>query len=95
MRDRFLERAAPQRRVARLAPPFDRGFGLCALGEMVRDQFGLRLWLLDERFRRAAVQRLPAILEQAFVGRVLDQRVPEAIIRLRPEVVESSTPATA
>ena len=41
------------------------------------------LWLSDQDFRRAAVQRLAAALEQALVGRVLDQRVLEAIVPLR------------
>jgi hypothetical protein len=41
------------------------------------------LWLSDQDFRRAAVQRLAAALEQAVVGRVLDQRVLETVVRLR------------
>ena len=44
---------------------------------------GSASWLSDQDFRRAAVQRLAAALEQALVGRVLDQRVLEAVVRLR------------
>src|SRR5271156_4521810 len=53
---------------------------------MMGDDFrlgGSELWLSDQDFRRAAVQRLAAALEQALVGRVLDQRVLETIVRLR------------
>ena len=45
--------------------------GVRAIGELV-----------VQSLRDAAVQRLAAALEQVFVGRVLDQRVLEAIIRL-------------
>jgi hypothetical protein len=79
MRDRLLERAAPQRRVAGLAPPFDGELRLVGLGEMMRDQLRLRVGRGDERLRRAPMQRLPAVLEQALVGRVLDERVFEAV----------------
>jgi len=41
------------------------------------------LGLIAQEFGGAAVQRLPAALEQAVVSRVLDQRVLEAIGRLR------------
>ena len=37
---------------------------------------------LAQNFRGKAVQRLPAALEQAVIGRVLDQRVLEAIVGL-------------
>ena len=39
-------------------------------------------------FSGAAVQRLPAALEQTVVGRVLDQRVLEAIVRLRRSALD-------
>src|SRR5580693_1222071 len=86
MRDRLLEGGAAQRLVARLAPPFDREFVEAGLSEMMGDDLRLgrrRLWLPDQDFRRTAVQRLAAALEQALVGRVLDQRVLEAVVRLR------------
>ena len=53
-----------------------------SLGEMVRDRLRLGVGA-DQRVGGAAVQRLAAALEQALVGRVLDQRVPEAIFSLR------------
>jgi len=52
---------------------------------MMRDDFVLgrrALGLGAQNFRGAAVQRLAAALEQALVGRILDQRVLEAIGRL-------------
>jgi hypothetical protein len=39
--------------------------------------------IVAQKFGGAAVQRLAAALQQAVVGRVLDQRVLEAIDRLR------------
>jgi hypothetical protein len=53
--------------------------------EMMRDDFRRRcgaLWNIAQNFGRTAVQHLAAALEQAVVGRVLDQRVLEAIVRL-------------
>ena len=82
MGDRLLEGRAAQSLVARLAPPFDCKIVETGLGEMVGD--GLRLGAcFAQRFGRAAVQRLAAALEQALVGRVLDQRVLEAVVGLR------------
>ena len=49
---------------------------------MMRDRLGLGV-VFDEGLRRAAVQRLPATLEKAVVGGVLDQGVLEAIVGLR------------
>ena len=85
MGDRLLEGRAAQGLVARLAPPFDRKVVEAGLGEMMGDDFRLgcgALGLIAQDFGGAAVQRLPAALEQAVVGGVLDQRVLEAIIRL-------------
>ena len=85
MGDRLLEGRAAQRLVARLAPPFDREIVEAGLGEMMGDDFRLgrgALGLIAQDFGGAAVQRLAAALEQAVVGRVLDQRVLEAIVRL-------------
>ena len=51
---------------------------------MMRDDFWLHrgaLWNIAQNFGRTAVQHLSATLEQAVVGRVLDQRVLEAIAR--------------
>ena len=86
MGDGFLEGRAPQSLVAGLAPPFDREFVETGFCEMMGDDFRLGcrpLGLIAQDFGGAAVQRLPAALEQAVVGRVLDQRVLEAIVGLR------------
>ena len=86
MGDRLLEGRAAKRLVAGLAPPFDREVVEAGFGEMVGDDFWLglgALGLVAQDFGGAAVQRLAAALEQALVGRVLDQRVLEAIGRLR------------
>ena len=48
------------------------------LGEVMSDRFGLGV-RLAQRVGGATVQRLPAALEQALVGGVLDQRVLEAV----------------
>src|SRR6516165_3027652 len=72
--------------VARLAPPFDGEIVEPSLREMMCDDLGLRrgaLWIVAQDFSGAAMQRLAAALEQAVVGSVLDQRVLEAIARLR------------
>ena len=71
MGDRFLERRAAQRLVARLAPPFDREIVEAGFGEMMGDRLGLGV-CVPQRLGRAAVKRLAAALEQAVVGRVLD-----------------------
>ena len=78
MGDRLLEGRAAQRLVARLAPPFDGEIVEAGLGEMMGDRFGLGVGVA-QRLGRAAVQRLAAALEQAVVGRVLDQRVLETV----------------
>ena len=84
MGDRLLEGRAAQRLVARLAPPFDGEIVETGLGEMMGDRFGLgAARLVAQHLGRAAMQRLAAALEQALVGRVLDQRVLEAIVGLR------------
>ena len=83
MGDRLLEGRAAQRLIARLAPPFDGEIVEAGLGEMMGDRFGLGVARSAQDFGRAAVQRLAAALEKALVGRVLDQRVLEAIGRLR------------
>ena len=86
MGDRLLERRAPQGLVARLAPPFDGETVEPGLGEMMGDELRLgrrALGIVAQDFRGAAVQRLAAALEQALVGRVLDQRMLEAIGPLR------------
>ena len=58
---------------------------------MVRDR--LRLGrrprrLVAQDFSGAAMQRLAAALQEAFVGRVLDQRVFEAIVRLGADALD-------
>ena len=55
---------------------------------MMGDRFGLGVALSRSDFGRAAVQRLAAALEQAVVGRVLDQRVLEAIVGLRRRALD-------
>ena len=75
MGDRLLECRAAQGLMTRLSPPFDREFVEAGLGEMMGDDFRLGrrgLWLSDQNFCRAAVQRLAAALEQAVISRVLD-----------------------
>ena len=70
---------------------------------MMGDDLRLRrraLGIVAQDFRGAAVQRLAAALEQAVVGRVLDQRVLEAIVRLRAgalgeEEVRAGEPSSA
>ena len=90
MGDRFLECGATERLVARLAPPFDRQIVESSLGEMMRDRFriGGMLGVAAQDFGRAPMQRLPAALQQAVVGGVLDQRMFEAIVRLRRRALD-------
>ena len=86
MGDRLLEGRAAQRLIARFAPPFDREIVEAGLGEMMGDDFRLgrsALGFVAQDFGGAAMQRLAMALEQALVGRVLDQRVLEAIARLQ------------
>ena len=86
MGDRFLEGRAAERLIARLAPPFDREIAEAGLSEMMGERLRLgrrALRTVAQDFSGAAVQRLAAALEQALVGRVLDQRVLEAVVRLR------------
>ena len=83
---RFYQRRAAQGLVARLAPPFDCKIVEAGLGEMMRDGFWLRrraLRNVAQDFGGAAVQHLATAPEQALVGGVLDQRVLEAVVRLR------------
>ena len=52
---------------------------------MMGNDFGLgggALWIVAQEFAGATVERLAAALEQTFVGRVLDQRVLEAVVGL-------------
>jgi hypothetical protein len=86
MGNRLLEGRAAQGLIARLAPPFDREVVEAGLGEMVCDGFGLgrrAYGFVPEDFARSAVERLAAALEKTVVGRVLDERVLEAIGCLR------------
>ena len=81
MGDRLLVGRAAQRVFARLAPPVDRQIVEPGLPAVMRHRLRLPHGL-DQRLRRASVQRLPAALQEAVVGRVLNQRVLEAIGRL-------------
>jgi hypothetical protein len=65
MRDRLLEGRAPKREIAGLAPPFDREIVEARFGEMMGDRLGFGRCAFAQDFRRAAVQRLAAALEQA------------------------------
>ena len=90
VRDGLRKGRAPQRLLARLAPPFDRQFVKAGLSEVARNRlrFGRRTFgFVAQDFGGAAMQRLTATLEQALIGGILDQRVPEAVIGLRPDVV--------
>ena len=87
MGDRLLEGRAAQRLIARLAPPFDREVVEAGLAEMMGDRFRLGVGGA-QRLGRAAVKRLSSALEQALVGRVLDQRVLEAIFSLRRSALD-------
>ena len=80
--DGLLEGGAAKSLVSRLAPPFDREVVEARFGEMVGDRLGLRDGFTQD-FGGAAMQRLAAALEQALVGRVLDQCVLEAVAGLR------------
>jgi len=71
MGDRLLEGGPAQRLVARPAPPFDGDIVETGLGEMMGDRFGLGV-RVAQRLGRPAVQRLPATLEKAVVGRILE-----------------------
>src|ERR1700691_3639431 len=85
MSDRLLEGRAAKRLVARSSPPFDGEVVEAGLGEMMCDdlRFGRgALRVVAQDFGGAAVERPAAALEQAVVGRVLDQRMLEAIARL-------------
>jgi hypothetical protein len=91
MRDSFLERRAAERLIARSSPPFNRKVVEPGLREMMGDDFRLSccpLWIVAQQFTRAPVQRLPAALEQAIVGGVLDQGVLEALGRLRRRALD-------
>ena len=50
------------------------------------------LRIIAQDFSGAPVQRLPSGFEQAVVGRVLDQRVLEAIARLRRRALDVIEP---
>ena len=90
--DRLLEGGAAQRLVAGLAPPFDRGVGHAGLREVIRERFRLGGRGVGEAIAQnlgdAAVQDLAPALEQIFVGRVLNERVLEAIIALRRQALD-------
>ena len=82
MGDRLLEGRTAQSLVPRLAPPFNREIVEAGFGEMMGNdfRFGRRaLGIRPKEFGRSLVQRLAAALKQALVGRVLDQRVLEAV----------------
>ena len=87
MGDRLLVGRAAQRVFARLAPPLDREIVEPGLGKVTGDRLGFFV-SLDERLRRAPVQRLAAAFQEAVVGRVLNQRMLEAVDRLRRDAID-------
>ena len=72
--------ALPHHSIASIVEP--------SLGEMMGDRLGFGRCGFAQDFGRAGMQRLAAALEQAVVGRVLDQRVLEAIISLRRSALD-------
>ena len=90
MGDRLLEGRAAKSLVSRLAPPFDGVLIEARLCEMMGDDFRLAsraLRVVAQDFGGPSVQRLAAALKQAVVGRILNQRVLEAIARLMARAV--------
>ena len=83
MGDRLLEGGAAQSLVAGLAPPFDRQIVEPSLGEVMGDRLGFGRCAFAQDLGCTGMQRLAATLEQAVVGGILDQRVLEAVVRLR------------
>ena len=87
VRHRFLERRPAQSVFARLGPPFDRqAFGACG-GEMASDRLRFRS-IGDQHRRGAPVQRLAPASQEIVIGRVLNQRVFEAIGCLRRDAFD-------
>src|SRR5271163_4885369 len=84
MGDRLLEGGAAQRPVARLAPPLDRLIVEAGLRKMMGDRFGFGRRAFAQDFGSPCMERLTAALEQALIGGVLNQRVLETVVRLRP-----------
>ena len=92
MRDRLLEGGAAQRLVAGLAPPFDGGIGQTRLRKMMRQHFRLGRRRLRETVPQnlgdAPMQHLPPALEKILVGRILNERVLEAIVAVRRDALD-------
>jgi hypothetical protein len=88
MGDRLLEGGAAQSLVARLAPPFDCKIVEAGLREMMRDGLGFGRCAFAQEFGSLRMDRLTAALEKAVVGRILDQRVLEAISSLRRSALD-------
>ena len=86
LHDRFLIRRAAERVNAGVDPGADRLRRLSRLGEMVREQLGVRRRvigkLLLERFRRAAVILAPRAFQQQLVRGILNERVLERVLAL-------------
>jgi hypothetical protein len=84
MCNRLLKGGTAQRLVAGLAPPFDRRINQTSLREMMRQHFGLSRRLVVEAIaqslRYAAMQDLAPALQEILIGRVLNERVLEAIV---------------
>jgi hypothetical protein len=82
-RDRFLESGTMQRLVAGFAPPFDGRVGQTRLREVMRQHFRLGRRSVREAIAQnlgdAPMEHLPPTLEKIFVGRILNERVLEAI----------------
>ena len=87
MRNRLLERRTAQSVLSRVAPPFDCQIFDAGRSEMTSDRLRFRL-SRDERRGRASVQRLTTASQEAVVGRVLNQRMLEAVGRLWRDAID-------
>src|SRR6516165_1410590 len=83
MRDRLVVGGSVQRPVTRLDPPLDSNFAEPRLREMMGDDlrlaFGHCLEPIAQGLSNAPMQYLPAALEHVLIGRLLHQRVLEAV----------------
>src|SRR5215467_499794 len=96
MRDGLIVSRAVECQVAGLAPPFYRSFSEPGLCEMVCDDLrlgsGKRWEPVAHRPGDAPMQHLPPALEQALIGRVLHQRMLEAVAHIRRRVCAEQQP---
>ena len=88
MRDRLLKGRSAERLVAGLAPPFDRKIVEAGLREMMGDRFGFGRHAFAQDLGGPGLYCLAPAFEQAVIGCVLDQRVLEAIVRVRRRALD-------